>query len=237
MKKIAIGCGLAALLLAIGGAVAMYYFVYKPARSFVASMTEIGDIAELDAKVANTAPFTGPADGTLTEAQVRRFAAVQEQMHARLGSRTTELQAKYKALDQSGRSPGVAEAVGAWHDLLGIIAEAKKAQVDALNAQQFSLAEYGWVKTRVFEAAGVTITGIDFRELAAQVQGGNLGALQEMAEKMKSAAEGTSPSPSEAPRPPLADTPGVGIPDANRTLVAPYKEQLQTWMAYAAVGL
>lgn len=229
MKKIAIGCGLAVVILAIAGAAGMYYFVYKPARSFVASMSQVGEIAELDAKVANTAAFTAPDDGTLTEPQVRRFAAVQEQMHARLGTRATELQEKYKALDRSGEAPGVAEAVGAWRDLLGIIAEAKHAQVDALNAQQFSLAEYRWVQARFYEAAGVAITGIDFREMAGQLQSGNLEALQEMASK---ATDG--PQDGAAP---AGDTPGVGIPDANRALVAPFKEKAQTWMAYAAFGL
>jgi hypothetical protein len=240
VKKIALGCGLVVVLLAIAGAVGMYYFVYKPARSFVTSMSQVGEIAELDAKVANTATFTAPADGALSEAQVRRFAAVQEQMHTRLGARTAELQEKYKALDRTGETPGVAEAVGAWRDLLGIIAEAKHAQVDALNAQQFSLAEYGWVKSRFYEAAGVAITGIDFREMAGDLQSGNLDALEEMASKVT--ATTPAPGPHEGddaagPDAPVGDRPGVGIPDANRTLVAPYKEKAQTWMVYAAFGL
>ena len=109
----------------------------------------------------------------------------------------------------------------AYRDLFGIIAEAKRAQVDALNAQQFSVDEYGWVKHRFYEAAGVALTGVDFRELAEQMKDGNFGALQ----KKDDATAMTT------------DTPGIGIPDANRTLVAPYKEKLNAWMVYGAFGL
>ena len=71
---------------------------------------------------------------------------------------------------RSVRIEGVAltDVVGAYRDLFGVIAEAKHAQVDALNAQAFSLDEYAWVKSRFYEAAGVTVTGIDFREMAGQ---------------------------------------------------------------------
>ena len=156
MKKLVIGCGLALVLAAIAASAGFYYFVYRPARTFVASMSQLGEVAELDAKVTNTRPFTAPADDTLTEAQVKRFVAVQESLHARMGTRATELQAKYKALDERKESGSVAltELVGAYRDLFGVIAEAKRAQVDALNAQAFSLDEYAWVKSRFYEAAG-----------------------------------------------------------------------------------
>lgn len=241
MKKLVIGCGLALLLVGIAGSVAFYYFVYKPARTFVASLSEIGQLAELDAKVANTQAFAAPSNDTLTDAQVRRFVAVQESLHARMGTRASELQAKYKAIDARGsENIGMAEAIGAYRDLFGIIGEAKKAQVDALNAQGFSVDEYTWVKTRFYEAAGVSVTGIDFRELAGKVQSGDLKSLQEMvtnagaavSDSVKAGAEGSSTS-----RPPQVDTPGVGIPDSNTALVAPYKEKAATWMMYAAFGL
>ena len=39
VKKFVIGCGVFVLLLAICGGLGLYYFVYRPARTFVASMT------------------------------------------------------------------------------------------------------------------------------------------------------------------------------------------------------
>ena len=35
----------------------------------------------------------------------------------------------------------------------------------------------------------------------------------------------------------MTDAPGVGIPDANKTLVAPFKDKAATWMIYGAFGL
>ncbi len=249
MKKLVIGCGLALLLVGIAGSVGFYYFVYKPARSFMASMSEIGELAELDAKVTNTQAFTAPADDTLTEAQVRRFVAVQESLHAKMGARASELQAKYKALDAE-KDVALTTVVGAYRDLFGIIGEAKRTQVEALNAQSFSLDEYSWVKARFYEAAGVAVTGIDFREMAGKVQSGDLDALQEMMKNAGAAASGavkadppaagapTGPAETPAAPPTLeTDTPGVGIPEVNKTLVAPFKEKAATWMVFGAFGL
>ena len=229
MKKFAIGCGVFALLLAICGGLGLYYFVYRPARTFVASMSELGQVAELDAKVANTRAFAAPADGALTDAQVKRFVAVQESIHARLGARAREFETKYRAIaDSNSENRSVSEVVGAYRDVFGLIAEARRAQVEALNAQSFSLTEYAWVKTRFYEAAGVALSGIDFREIAGQMQQGNFEALQTMA---------SSSNAGDAPAAMHGDTPGIGIPDANRTLVAPYKDKLQTWFVYSAFGL
>jgi hypothetical protein len=247
VKKLVIGCALALVLFGIAGSVAFYYFVYKPARSFVASLSQLGELAELDAKVTNTRAFTAPPTDTLTEAQVRRFVAVQESLHARMGARASELQAKYKAIETRGpEGVGMSEAVGAYRDLFGIIAEAKKAQIEALNAQNFSVDEYAWVKSRFYEAAGVTVTGIDFREMAGKVKSGDLDALREIVTNAGAAAttaarDAASPGePSSAPEPagPIeTDTAGVGIPDANKTLVAPYKDKAASWLIYGAFGL
>ncbi|MGI8672036.1 MAG: hypothetical protein ACR2LU_05465 [Luteitalea sp.] len=221
MKKIVIGCGLALLLVTIAGAAGLYYFVYRPARSFVTSMAQLSEVAELDQQVSNTRSFTAPVAGALTPAQVTRFVAVQEAMHGRLGARATELEAKYK--EMSNRSPenhNIAEVVGAYRDVFGLIAEAKRAQVDALNAQQFSLEEYAWVRTRVYEAAGVAITGIDFREMTEKLKDGDFSGVQ-------------TPDPA----PTVTNTPEAGIPEVNQTLVAPHKDAMQRWFAYAMFGL
>ena len=229
MKKFVIGCAVALVLMVIGGSAAVYYFVYKPAKSFVSSMTEFGALAEADEKVANTATFTPPESDTLTEAQVRRFAAVQESLHAKMGARATELRTKYEALSARGKDAGLTEVVGAYKDIFSIVGDAKRAQVDALNSQQFSLAEYGWVKARVYEAAGVSVSGIDFRELAGKLQSGDLQALQQMVSKAGDAV-------ADAPKV-ETDMPEVGVPEANKTLVAPYKDKISTWMIYGAFGL
>lgn len=219
MKKLVVGCGLLMLLVTVAGAVGLYYFVYRPAKALVSSVTQLGEVAELDRTIANTRAFAAPDDGVLTAAQVTGFVAIQESIKSRLGVRAAELEAKYKELGRgdSDTPRSLTDVVGAYRDVFGLIVEAKRAQVDALNAQRFSLDEYAWVKARVFEAAGVAVTGVDLRELAAKVQQGDLEALQQ----------------AETPD----DTPGVGIPDANRTLVAPHTKALETWLPFAAFGL
>ncbi len=247
MKKLVIGCGLALVLCAIAASAGLYYFVYRPARTFLASISQVGEVAEMDARVANTAAFTAPADGRLNEAQVRRFVSVQESLHARMGTRASELQAKYKAIEQRQDSGvALADVVGAYRDLFGVIAEAKSAQVDALNAQALSLGEYAWVKTRFYEAAGVSATGIDLRELASRVQSGDLEAVQGMLSDAGDAIQGSIGSarrPTGATEtvkdtpPGGTDTPDAGIPEINKTLVAPFKQKVPTWMVYSAFGL
>ncbi|HTV01700.1 MAG TPA: hypothetical protein VMF13_14230 [Luteitalea sp.] len=221
MKKIVFGCGLVVLVLAVLGGASMYFFVYRPAKAFVTSMAQLGEVVDLDKQVSNRQAFTAPGDGTLSATQVQRFVAVQQTIDSRLGARAKEFETKYKAMSEREQPGSITEVVGAYRDLFGIIAEAKRAQVDALNAQRFSVDEYGWVKHRFYEAAGVALTGVDFRELAEQMKEGNFGALQKKDDTTTM----------------TTDTPGVGIPDANRTLVAPYKEKLNAWMVYGAFGL
>ena len=73
MKKIVLGCGIVVLLLAIVGGAGMYYFVYRPAKAFVSSMAQLGEVVDLDKQVTNQQAFAAPDDGTLTAAHVQRF--------------------------------------------------------------------------------------------------------------------------------------------------------------------
>lgn len=237
MKKLVIGCGLALVLVGVLGAVGAYVFVYRPARALISSgselMASVNRFNEIDARVANVASFAPPADGALTETQVARYVAVMESVHTKMGARATELETKYKALkEREGEAASLTTVVGAYRDLFQLVLDAKEAQVAGLNAQNFSMDEYQWVRTRVYEAAGVQVTGIDLRELAESAKNGDFGALSQMAQNATGgASEGGAPSM------PAGDTPGVGIPDVNKTLVAPHKQQLQTWFAYAMFGL
>lgn len=237
MKKLVIGCGLVLVLVAVAGAVGAYVFVYRPARALISSgselMASVDRLNEIDARVANVASFAAPADGALTDAQVARYVAVMESVHAKMGARATELETKYKALkDREGEAASLTTVVGAYRDLFQLVLDAREAQVAGLNAQNFSKDEYEWVKTRVYEAAGVQVTGIDLRELAQSARSGDFDALSKMAQE---ATHGTADE--GVPQIPAGDTPGVGIPDVNKTLVAPHKERLQTWFAYAMFGL
>jgi hypothetical protein len=172
MKKWVIGCGLALLIVLVVGVGAGYWFVYRPAQAYLASFRQLGEIAELDKRVANKSTFTPPDNGELTKATVTRFVKVQEEIQSRLGGRAAELKAKYDQIEaaQKGdkRSASFGEVLGAMKDLAGIIVEGKRAQVEALNQSQFSLEEYQWVRQAVYAAAGVTLSEIDLRNIATR---------------------------------------------------------------------
>lgn len=221
MKKLVIGCGLALLLFGITAAVAGYYFVVRPARAFMASMTELSEVADLETALTNTSPYTAPADATLNAAQVQRFMAVQAAVRTQLGTRFDQLKAKYDQIDgevrEGTRSIRLTETVGAYRDLFGLITEARTAQVNALNAQHFSKDEYRWVRLRVFEAAGLSVSGVDLSDLVDRVKQGDF--------ELPSSTDATM------------DTPGRRVPEQNKTLVAPHTAALEEWVPFAVFGL
>jgi hypothetical protein len=217
MKKWVIGCGLALLIVIVVGVGAGYWFVYRPARAYIAGFRQLGEIAELDKRVANKSPFTAPDNGELTEATVTRFVKVQEDIQSRLGSRTTELKAKYDLIEraQKGekRSASFGEVLGALKDLAGVIVEGKRAQIDALNQSRFSLEEYQWVRQQVYAAAGIALSEIDLRNVAGAAQSGQRNVEVKTAEITRE------------------------VPEVNKELVKPYAQKLQEWMTFAFFGL
>lgn len=221
MKKLVIGCGLVLVLFGVAATVATYYFVYRPASAFMASMSELGAVADLETALTNTSSFTPPPDGTLTAPQVQRFMTVQAAVKNHMGTRFSELRAKYDAVDgemQDGeRTVKLTEAVGAYRDLFGLITEARTAQVNALNAQNFSRDEYQWVRARVFEAAGLSVTGVDLGELVERAKEGDFQL----------------PSGGEA----MIGEPEGGVPATNKALVEPHVATLREWAPYAMFGL
>ncbi|MDT8450764.1 MAG: hypothetical protein RQ847_11405 [Wenzhouxiangellaceae bacterium] len=162
MKKFAIGCLGVVLVLAVAGGAVTWFKVVKPGMEFAGGIAKLGqEFSELNEAVENRRPFRAPADGALDEPAFRRFLAAQRQMRARLEGRLNELNAKYEELeqqvDQRGGDATVGEMMGAYADLTGLLIEAKRAQVDALNAHDFSLAEYAWVRDRVYRALGRSV--------------------------------------------------------------------------------
>jgi hypothetical protein len=222
LKKVAIGCSAALLIFFVLAAALGYYFVYRPASAYIASMRQFAEIPEIEKNVANTAPFTAPDNNELTEDMVKRFVQVQEAMEARLGTRSADLKTKYDQLEQAqkreGRQPTLTETLGALKDLSGIIVEAKRAQVDALNGVRFSLDEYRWVRGRVYAAAGVPLTELNLRDFEP--------------EKVAAAARsGSTPAPVQN-----AAIEGE-VPERNRELVKPYAAKMQQWVALGFFGL
>ncbi len=215
MKKFLFGCLGLLVVLGIAGAIGGYHFVYKPARGYLAGFAQLREIPRLEENLVNKAAFAAPADGLLAPEGVGRFLAAQDAMHARLGQRMEALRAKYRTFEGlgSGAQPSIPEMVAAVKDLSALILEAKQAQVEALNGQGFSVAEYEWTRARVYEAAGVPIDGT-FERLMRDVAAGRVPDLEGSGEAFENLA-----------------------PPANRSLVAPHGAKLLERAPLAFFGL
>lgn len=222
MKKLVAGCLVIVVIgvVALGAALYFGYRAFSPMIDNAATVLEQArQAAAQSERIENTARFTPPADGELTEAQVRRFLAVHERTRQTLGPHWTELQAQAERLQQQAakdaRELSFTEAAAMVRSLGAIIVEARRAHVDAINAEQFSSSEYAWVKLRAYEAAGLeVIDGIDWSAIQEALKDGarNVGV-----------PEPTVPAPD--------------VPARNRELVKPHLDALKAWLPLTVLGL
>jgi hypothetical protein len=225
MKKLLVGCLVVVVLLGIAGVVGAY-FLWRAAKPMVESatalagnLTRFSEAAALEDRLTSTARYQGPASDEITPAQLERFLRVQAHVKRTLGERAEAFKEKYKEIgstrpDGTETPPSLSQLLAGLSDLSGIYLEARRAQVDALNTEGFSREEYSWVRTRVYQAAGVEVVRFEPRELERL---------------LKQAAAGTE-----------VDAPDVRLPDvpaANRALVKPHAAQLMEWVAMASFGL
>jgi len=212
MKKLAIGCLVVVALLVVCGGIAGYW-VYSKAKSYVGQFQAL---EKLDKNVTNVAAFNAPASGELTEDMVKRFVAVQESLHTRLGARVEEMKARQdeflKRQQAEHRQASASEAIAVVTDMMKLIVEGKSAQVEALNQERFSLEEYSWVKGQVYRAAGMDLVELSIPNLPELAKQGG----------------GVTKAVGEA---------GVDVPPRNKELVAPLLPKLKDWAPLAFFGL
>jgi len=208
-RKIAIGCGTVFVVLFLAGAGVAWWFIGRPAASVVGAVRDVQRIETIREGVRDTGRYQAPADGVLSSGQVERYLDVQRAMRARLEDRVQTLRQRYEEIDQQNRNPTPTELAQAWADTTGLLVEATEAQVDALNAQSFSLEEYRWVRRQVLLAAGFAAPGYDITDLTAD-----------------------GPASGEAVAPGATE-----VPEANVQLVAPHAEELEQTLPFAWFGL
>ena len=221
MKKLAAGCLVVVVICLVALGIALY-FGYRAMSPMIdnaaAVLEQARDAAAQSDRIENKARYAPPADGELTEPQVRRFLAVHERTRNSLGPRWTELRGQAERIEQQAkqdaRELSFTEVAAMVRSLGSIIVEARRAHVDALNAEQFSTSEYTWVKLRAYEAAGLTMMeGIDWSAVQDAVK------------------DGASTIGVPEPRVPRPD-----IPDRNRELVTPHMAELQAWLPLTVLG-
>lgn len=216
MKKLAIGCGIVLLVAAVASA-AIGYYVYRQVSSTVAQFAELAQLPDVERAVRNTAPFSAPASEELTDAQLEKLVRVQTEVRRRIGERMTAFEAKYKTLAEKDRAEltDVPALWRAYSDLAAAWLDAKRAQVEALNAADLSLAEYRWIREQTYRALGMPYVDLD---IARIVEDARLGVTPEAAGQLRGALEAAGP-------------------EANRARVAKLKKVLEENLALAAFGL
>jgi hypothetical protein len=177
MKKLAIGCGVIVLVLGVGTTV-MFYIAATKARSYLRESGVLESIETLGKGVTNNAAFTPPANGQLTDAMIKRFVSVHDTIVAKLGGRFNEIAAMQKEMmrreQAEHRKSTSAEDVKNVSAMMGFILQAQGAWVEGLNQQRFSMDEYGWVRGRVYSAAGLNLVELGGRNVQEMVTQGNV---------------------------------------------------------------
>jgi hypothetical protein len=214
MKKLVFGCLGVLVVFTVAAAAGGYFFIYRPAKSYLASFAQLQEIPQLNEQIRNKAPFAPPAGGELTAEMVDRFMKAQQALQTRLGARVDELDAKYKTFSsEADASPAIRETLAVLRDLAGLVVDAKRAQVEALNQFNFSLEEYEWARGSIYEALGVSID-TTFEQAIRQAAAGNVPEFESGTGRMSR-----------------------HVPERNRELVAPYADQLRDGVALVFFGL
>jgi hypothetical protein len=216
MKKLAIGCGVVLLLIGMTAA-AVSYYAYRKVSSALTQFAELGQVPDLERSVRNRDPFVAPASEELTDGQIEKLVKVQSAVRQRLGERMAAFEAKYRTLAQKDNATIVdAPAIlSAYRDLAATWLEAKRTQIDALNASGLSLEEYRWIRNQAYRALGMAYVDLDIGKLVDDVRRG-----------------ATSSDPGRL----LGAVEPVG-PEANRARVEKVKKWLEQNVALASFGL
>jgi len=173
MKKLAIGCGVVALVLVVAVSVVLYVAASR-ARTYLRESGVAESLQTLSKGVNNTSPFTPPANGDLTSDTVRRFVAVHDAIVAKLGPRFNEIAAMQDDMlrreQAEHRKSTSAEDFKNVTAMMGFILQAQGAWVDGLNQQRFSMDEYQWVRGHVYAAAGLNVVELVDRSFSGNGQ-------------------------------------------------------------------
>lgn len=207
-NPVLVGCLVTVAVVLIAGGAAAYYFLGRPALAAFNAARDLGRIQQIENRISNRSSFNPPSDALLTPQQVERYLTVSRQVYSQLENRVEVLDERYRDINRSGATfAGFRQAASAWADLLRLVVEAKETQVNALNSNGFSAAEYSWVRSQVLTAAGVSFFEVDLAQLVAD--GSNPTRQQQAAQ----------------------------VPQANVDLVAPYTQELERLVPLAVFGL
>jgi hypothetical protein len=217
MKKVAIGCLVVLVLgcVVVGG---VAFWAYRRVQQTVAQFSELAQVPAIERQVVVKDPFVPPASEELTPNQLDRFLGVQAAIRERLGVRFAEFEQQYKVFAEKDK-PDITDVptlIAGYRDLALMWLDAKRSQVDALNAAKLSLDEYRWIRDQTYKALGIPYVDLDLGKIADDIRSGQTSAN----------------TPGQ-----LRGSIGPAGPEANRKLVEAHRKQLESNVAMASFGL
>lgn len=215
IKKIAIGCGLALLLTGIAAGILGYY-AYRQVSGTITQFAALAEAPELEKSVRNREAYVPPDTEEVTDAQIEKLVKVQADVRKRLGDRMAAFEAQYKTLVEQ-KEASITDGpkiVQAYADLATVWIDAKRGQVEALNATGLSVDEYRWIRHQAYRALGQPFVDMDLGKMIENGKSGVESGLGEMRGAL-----------------------GPEGPAANQARVAKFKKLLQDNLALASFGL
>ncbi len=215
IKKIALGCGLALLLTGIVAA-GLAYYTYRQVSATFTQFAALAEAPELEKSVKNREVYVAPASEEITEAQIEKLVKVQADVRQRLGERIAAFEKQYKTLVDK-KEASIADGpkiLQAYADLASTWMDAKRAQVEALNATNLSLDEYRWIRDQAYRALGQPFVDMDLSKIMENAKSGVQSGIGELRGSL-----------------------GPEGPEANQARIAKFKKLLQDNLALASFGL
>lgn len=205
-----LGCLGLLIFLGLGGWAA-YVWLIRPAQSLV---NDFRQVINLDKQVQKQSAYKPPANNLLSSSQVNRFVKVQREVRGQLGERYKKIEARLNQLSKQQEGQGTLDyraALDLFRASGSLMVEAKKIQVKLVNQQDFSVAEYRWVKAQVYSALGLGIPNLNPSEILRQIAGRDFQ--------------------------PKVDLQKNPAPAANVKLVEPYRKELEAYYPFTWFGL
>lgn len=157
-KKILTGC-LVVVLVAVIGLGLGWWFVLRPmwnaGGEMVSGAKDWATTLDLGKDIANDAPFTAPADGRLTPAQVEALVQVQAVVVREMGADLSALAERARSLEAArtgSQPPSLPELAMAAREVSGLVSRLRAAQTAGVNEAGLSRQEYAFVRKQALLA-------------------------------------------------------------------------------------
>ncbi len=148
--KIAIGCGVAVLVLLVAAAIFVFFagrFISEQIGGFGAQ----GEATETFERLAEAYPFTPPEDGVVTEQQAWTFFNVSDEVWSAVAEQAEELNRLIEEAEASEEEPGFRDLITGM-EAMGKLFRARLVLAEALERHQISSQEYTWTGHTLMQA-------------------------------------------------------------------------------------